>query len=257
MTDSETLLLFLPGWLGAAEDWEPVMSRLSDSFRVEAFEPSGFGSRIDEGARPWTVDGAVAEVASHVRASGERSVILAGNSVGGTVALACAARNVPGVRAVIAVASAATWRRLDESSQGMEPEAARELATFLRADLPSAVRTLGPQIWANDADQERAGAVLGGFAERVAGLQEPGAAVDIFVDIGASDIRPDLATMKLPALLVYGDRDMVVPEAVRQDLIGRLPRAEVALIPGAGHLALLTYPDAVAAAIAAFAGRLA
>lgn len=254
---NDLLVVFLPSWLGEASDWGPVRDRLEPRIRTATFEPPGFGAHLEAGDRPWTVDTAIAAIDAFVRAAGEGRVVVAGASIGGTLALACAARRIPSVAGAIAIGGAATWVKLDAAAAGLDPEAAAGIAGMLRADLAGAIRTLGPQAWTTDADTAVASRALDVFVERASGLSNPGAAVDLYVDIGASDIRRDLAALDLPAFLLFGERDAIVPAASREDLVRRLPRAAVYLVPGAGHVPHLTAPQAVAEAISPFLARIA
>ncbi|GIW72142.1 MAG: alpha/beta hydrolase [Planctomycetota bacterium] len=49
------------------------------------------------------------------------------------------------------------------------------------------------------------------------------------------DSAAKTAELQLPVLLVHGTRDPVIPAAMSERLAASLPRAEVVLVPGAGH----------------------
>jgi 3-oxoadipate enol-lactonase len=52
----------------------------------------------------------------------------------------------------------------------------------------------------------------------------------------AADYRPALATIPVPTLVVAGERDRLTPVDDSVELAGLIPGAELAVIPGAGHL---------------------
>ena len=56
------------------------------------------------------------------------------------------------------------------------------------------------------------------------------------------DSTADLARMSIPTLVVVGERDEVTPPDEAERMHARLPRARIAVIPGAGHLANLERP---------------
>ena len=61
-----------------------------------------------------------------------------------------------------------------------------------------------------------------------------------------------LAELDIPTLFTWGDHDQLAKLDVAQALARRMPNAEVAIIPDAGHLPHLDQPAAVAAAVNAF-----
>ncbi len=56
------------------------------------------------------------------------------------------------------------------------------------------------------------------------------------------DSTADLARMSIPTLVVVGEEDEVTPLAEAERMQTRLPRARLAVIPGAGHLANVERP---------------
>lgn len=67
------------------------------------------------------------------------------------------------------------------------------------------------------------------------------------------DVRPQLARLKVPTLVITGDRDLVSGPTVSGWIAQATPGATLVVIPDAGHFAHLEQPRAFAAAIDAFA----
>ncbi|MDI5972719.1 alpha/beta hydrolase [Streptomyces sp. SL13] len=59
----------------------------------------------------------------------------------------------------------------------------------------------------------------------------------------------------LPALVLTGDKDLLTPSDHSADIADHLPGAELVIVPQAGHLVLLEYPDVVNARFAALLVR--
>ncbi len=66
------------------------------------------------------------------------------------------------------------------------------------------------------------------------------------------DVGERGARAAVPALLLAGDRDLLVSPRSLGDLAGVLPDARAVSLPGCGHLAFVTHPDRVAAEVRAF-----
>jgi pimeloyl-ACP methyl ester carboxylesterase len=66
-----------------------------------------------------------------------------------------------------------------------------------------------------------------------------------------TDVTPQLGLIQHPALLIYGDADLIAPVAVGQLLEKSLPDAHMEVIPGATHDLEIDYPDLIASFIEA------
>jgi len=60
------------------------------------------------------------------------------------------------------------------------------------------------------------------------------------------------ATVRCPALVVVGERDLMAPPKAAQALIATLPERRVVALPGCGHALMAEEPDAVLDALIAF-----
>jgi pimeloyl-ACP methyl ester carboxylesterase len=71
---------------------------------------------------------------------------------------------------------------------------------------------------------------------------------------GATQLEKRLGRIQAPTLVLWGDQDQVMPNAYAGALeTGISGAVTVQTIAGAGHMAELDQPDAVAAAVAKFA----
>ena len=67
-----------------------------------------------------------------------------------------------------------------------------------------------------------------------------------------ADVRADLASVSMPTLLVWGDRDQLVPLAAADAFTAALPDARLVVVAGAAHVPMLERPDETAAALLDF-----
>src|SRR6185369_12501827 len=81
------------------------------------------------------------------------------------------------------------------------------------------------------------------FVRSVAAAQ-PAAAVQAALAAmrDRADTTPLLARIDVPAAIVVGEEDGITPLADARSMSALLPRAEVEIVPGAGHLANLESP---------------
>jgi pimeloyl-ACP methyl ester carboxylesterase len=67
-----------------------------------------------------------------------------------------------------------------------------------------------------------------------------------------ADSRPTLPTIGVPVLVLVGEEDRITPEADSEAMVAGLQDARFSRIAGAGHLAPLEQPDAVARELVGF-----
>jgi 3-oxoadipate enol-lactonase len=66
------------------------------------------------------------------------------------------------------------------------------------------------------------------------------------------DLRPELAKVKVPVLVLVGEHDEATPPPMSHELAGLLPRARLEIIPGCAHVPQLQSPRRFLDVIGAF-----
>ena len=69
------------------------------------------------------------------------------------------------------------------------------------------------------------------------------------------DARPGLKAITVPALVIVGEEDALIPPAASQAMASELPNARLRVLPGAGHMSNLEQPDAFRSALAELVAR--
>jgi len=72
---------------------------------------------------------------------------------------------------------------------------------------------------------------------------------------GDAGVPSDVAHITCPALVIHGEQDRIIDKRTSEDLARALPRAELALLRGVGHVPQLEAPRAVTRLVEAFAER--
>ena len=94
--------------------------------------------------------------------------------------------------------------------------------------------------------------------ERIAPLRRVFQAIDPQVFAAACralarlDLGDDLPRIHHPTLVVVGEHDAATGPSLGAELARALPRGEIVVLPGAGHVPHMQAPDAFIAAIAPF-----
>lgn len=175
--------------------------------------------------------------------------ILCGNSMGGGVALRIARTNPERVAGLVLVASvgdslhdeaALEWLEGENPLIPRESDIERFMQFVLERPPPLVPRAVVR--YAITRRARRAGKLQRLFRGLVLGS-------------GADGVPHDLERIDQPTLVVHGEHDRVIPRPVADDLVARLPRAELVVMRHVGHTPQLEAPRPMARAIERFARR--
>jgi pimeloyl-ACP methyl ester carboxylesterase len=224
-----------------ADMWRPQLDRAPDGWHFIAPDLRGFGvsgaTRADDDRPAITSLSEYADdleaLLNHLKID---EAMIGGLSMGGYVAFALF-RQAPERFTGMVLA--------DTKSQADTPEgrAARvSMRTLLAERGPSGVADqMLPKLLSDGTRSSRPALVEETRRLIVANAPE---AIDqaIVAMMGRPDSSPDLANVKVPALVLVGEHDTVTPPADAERLHGAMPRSILTVIPGAGHLSNLERP---------------
>jgi len=222
--------------------FDAIAPELAKSFSVIVPELPGFGgSKAVSGGLAGVAD-RMAEVVKDA-ARGEGAIVL-GNGYGGFVALQMAIRH-PGIasRFILADCGAAFSEPGREAFRNM---AAASKAKGLAAITDVAMRRLfAPEFQESHPDlmADRRAAFLKTDPEVFRAACEA---------LAALDLRPELAGVKVPVLVVVGEHDEATPPPMSHELAALLPQAHLKIIPGCAHVPQLQSPRLFLDAIGGF-----
>ena len=233
--------------------WDPHVRALSERFRVTTFDPRSVGQSTTP-IGPYTVGELTADaVAVLDRFDIERTHVV-GASLGGLVAQRLAVEHPDRVSSLVL---SGTWARSDRylrallRSWTVTAERARSVDELLaQIDLWTRSRptwnvgTIDDEI----AHEERT------FPGVAFHLVRDGFIATVAAAFGHDDSQR-LGGVEAPVLVLAGEADLVVPEALARDLAGRFGNATFATIAGAGHAAHLDAPERFVAAVEGFWAR--
>jgi len=222
--------------------FDAIAPELAKSFSVIVPELPGFGgSKAVSGGLAGVADRMAEAVKDAAR--GEGAIVL-GNGYGGFVALQMAIRH-PGIasRFILADCGAAFSEPGREAFRNM---AAASRAKGLAAITDVAMRRLfAPEFQESHPDlmADRRAAFLKTDPEVFRAACEA---------LAALDLRPELAGVKVPVLVVVGEHDEATPPPMSHELAALLPQAHLEIIPGCAHVPQLQSPRLFLDAIGGF-----
>ncbi|HEX4151468.1 MAG TPA: alpha/beta hydrolase [Steroidobacteraceae bacterium] len=236
-------VIFIHGWTLDLDMWEPQVAALSGAFRIIRHDRRGFG--LSSGNPSLAHD--LADLRTLCRHLRLRQVAMVGMSQGARVALEFA-RSFPAALSCLVLdgppqMGAAGIRDIPLTDY-------RALACREGIDAFRREWTRHPLTRLNTQDR-RAHEILSRMIGRYPGndlLQAPGESM-----LAPAPWLP--SAMRVPALVIGGELDLASRQAAAAELASRLPSAQRATIPNAGHLCNLDNPSAYNEAIRDFLAR--
>jgi 3-oxoadipate enol-lactonase len=235
-------LVLLHSLLADRSSFDRVLPALARTHQVFAFDLPGFGdSDFAEGGLEAVAD----RVAAGVRALGlpGRPVLL-GNGYGGFVALMALIRHPELASRVVLADCGAAFSEPGRAafrgmSAGVEKGGLAAIADVaMRRLFAPAYQAEHPELVAERRERFLAMSTRT-FHAAAAGL-------------AALDLRPHLAGMKRPALVLVGEFDEATPPPMSVELAAGLPDAKLVVLPGLAHVPQLQAPEQFLAAVARF-----
>ncbi|HVM40787.1 MAG TPA: alpha/beta hydrolase [Acidimicrobiia bacterium] len=237
--NGERTIVGVGGWIGNWELWQQPFEILSRSYRTVAYDHPGAGETVVP-HEALTFDQQVDTLVDLLDDFDIDRCVLAGESNGGTTAIAAASRQPERFEALVLV---------DSPISDFDNEPTRQFVDALRADHEGAMRA-----FVDFCIPEAGAEHLKRWLLRILMRPDVETAVALLEAMSDVDLRPILPEIGIPTLVVMGELDALPNNgvAVAEETVGLLPDAQLHVVDGAGHVPTLTRPGEVAGAVEAF-----
>ncbi len=225
---------------GAGSDhlcWPAELRRLP-GFRVLAIDLPGHGR--SEGAARQTIEGYAGCVIAFLESLGIYQSILIGHSMGGSVALQVALNEPSRVAALGMIASGA---HLSVPNELME-----ELSN--PAMMPAALHWLRSRLFGLGVGDDLIERVIAGLTK-----SRPGVLSSDWHACARFDARLQIDNLHSPLWLAAGMEDQILPLSSAYFLANHVPKAQLQLVPNAGHMLILEQPRLLGQGLLAFLNK--
>ncbi|MEQ1683648.1 MAG: alpha/beta hydrolase [Burkholderiaceae bacterium] len=231
-------LLATGGWVGSGEVWHDLFGHLPD-WRCISVDHRGTGASSHTGSI--TVEAMADDLIAVADAMRVGTCVLAAESAGAAAALLAVLR-APQLFAGLVLVGA-SW-------QQPVPGAKVAFIASLRHDYLATLRG-----FVDACLPETDSVELRRWGVQILSRASVDDAVELIACRASLPLEEQVRCIDLPVLLLHGDDDRIVPVQSSRDLAARLARAELLVMPGLGHVPLITEPARVAALIENFGTR--
>lgn len=231
----ETTVAFSHGYLMDHSMFDPQVEALRDSYRCITWDERGHG-QTETTPDPFTYWDSASDVLGLLDVLGVEQAVLAGMSQGGFLSMRAALTAPDRVKALVLIDTQAGTEDPEKLAgydqlidawvaPGGPPQEVLDIVTGI---------IIGPDFAGTPEWHER--------WRRVGDAQMR----QIYATLtGRDEIWDRLGEITQPTLVIHGEADAAIELAIGQRLADSIPNAELVAIPGAGHAANMTHPDAV------------
>lgn len=236
-------VILLHGWLGSWGLWQETMAYLGKYYRTYALDFWGFGESGKQ-RDTYAIQDFVSLVKQFMDQLGITRAPLVGHSMGGTVSLSVAIRHPERVSKVVVVGSPIVGSSL---AWPLKLAGYRPIAFMLfnmMGVFRFGVRVASPFIcrderFADMMDRDLTRTTVESFLLSIASLRR-------------TDLRPMLDQIRIPAMGMYGERDIIVHPKQWMPMEKGISHAVIERFPVAGHFPMLEEPHQFSEKLKAF-----
>jgi pimeloyl-ACP methyl ester carboxylesterase len=236
------VLLLLHGMNGNSKSWVYQLSALADTYRVVAWDAPGYGRSDPVAPDPDAYAAQVNHLLDYLKAD---RVCVIGHSMGGVVAARFCAGHLERVKCL--VLSGTHWGNAAPADAPLAGKYARRLQELEKLPPKQYGETRAQKMLTASSRPEIFERIAEIAAETTReGLLNGGRMVE------RADNRPLFGSLKLPVLILTGERDTVVTPERSEAMMAYLPNARAVTLPEVGHAPYLEAPGIFNQAIRQF-----
>ncbi|MEV5433337.1 4-carboxymuconolactone decarboxylase [Streptomyces sp. NPDC052701] len=213
--------------------WDRQVPELAQQWRVFRFDLPGHGGA------PAYPAGSVADLTARLLATldglGVQRFGYAGCALGGAVGIELALRYPERLASLALIAASPRFGTADEF---------RQRGVVVRTNGLAPIARTAPDRWFTGGFAAAQPAITE-WAVQMVRTTDPGCYIAACEALASFDVRPELARVGVPTLVLVGSDDQVTGPAEARTLVAGIPDARLAVVPGASHLVPVEQPAAV------------
>jgi pimeloyl-ACP methyl ester carboxylesterase len=248
---SRPAVIMLHGFGASLHTWEPWAAALADRYRVIRYDLPGFGLSPPDPRGDYSLGRDIAVLGALMDALGLARATLIGNSMGGKVAWHFAARYPDRVEKLVLISPDGFAQ--PGHTYGEAPRVGAALG-LMRIFLPKPLlrMNLAPAY----ADPSRlTDALVTRYHDLMLAPGARAAMIGRLEQAVLEDPAGLLPCITAPTLLVWGERDRLIPVSNSDDYLALMPGAELVRFPALGHLPHEEAPEESLPPVEAFLAR--
>jgi len=228
-------LIFIHGWSMAAPVWQRQIEHFSKTgYEVTAIDLRGHGKSLEDG--PYTISQFAYDLKGFIHEMGYEKPVLVGWSMGAMVALEFVLKHPSKAAGICLVGGMPRFTKTDDYLHGLPLKDVKGMKQKLKRDFERTMDEFRDSISAGVSGSDKDILMNSTFPDLKAAKAG-------LVELMEADLRDSLSKIKLPTLLIHGDKDHVSLPAASEYMLEKIADSKLVLIKGAGHVPFLSHQD--------------
>jgi pimeloyl-ACP methyl ester carboxylesterase len=225
-------VILLHGFGSSLHTWEPWAKALEPDYRVIRFDIPGFGLTGPDPAGDYSTLRAVRLVLALMDDLKLPRATVIGHSMGGKIAWNFAVRYPERLEKLVLISP--DGFAAPGSSYGNRPDVSPALR-LMRYALPKTLLRLNLEVAYSDVSR-LTDQIVTRYQDLMLAPGQRAAMLSVLEQAILADPVPQLARITAPVLLLWGDKDRMIPVGHAQDYLKALPKARLVTLPDLGHV---------------------
>jgi pimeloyl-[acyl-carrier protein] methyl ester esterase len=240
LTGQGTPVTMIHGLTAAGRVWREQVDRLAAKHQVLTYDLRGHGASAKPEDGSFSFESHVADLKELLDGVGIEKTALVAWSMGVSIAIAFAAAYPERVSKLVLIGGTPMLVAAPDFPYAMPPQQQAGVIEAARGDYNGLMKTMAHLMFPEPHDAQ-----LDDWLRGMA--HQAGAEVYIAIMQQAApyDLRPTIAQVTVPALVLHGEMDALCPVPAGQYIAEHIAGAVFKVVPGAGHAPFLTRGDAV------------
>lgn len=227
-------IVLIPGWPLSDEMFEYQYNDLiNNNFRVIGITLRGFG-KSDKPYGKYDYDVHAADIWKVLNQLKIKDAVLGGFSMGGAIAIRLAATDNEAVISKLALfgAAAPIWTKRDDFPYNLPKSAVDDLIAINYKDRPKLLANFGKIFSASET------ALNEGIANWLNGINISSssyAMAQCLIALRDTDLRADLAKIKIPTLIMHGKKDKICSFDLAEQMKAGIENSHIVVFENSGH----------------------
>lgn len=238
-------ILFIHGFAASLDTWRHIKDYFASNYRIILIDLKGFGNSSKPDDNNYSAQDQAQIIANFIQYAGLNNLIIIGHSFGGAISILTYSllKETSIIEKLVLIDPVTYLQKLNFSAKLLKAPLLKHLIMYFVPDRFKASFTL------RFIFNKRKDTIKEKTAKFAEYLRQPGAykallkSAELMVPNLYNTVTPVLSTITIPVLIIWGEKDRVLPLEFGHRLNKDIKNSVLEIIPGCGHVPQSEVPE--------------